>query len=298
MPTGTAVAAATARSSRGLSLARRLRDGDRALLVAVAVLLLLALLSATAGLWWRYDANAVDPANPLTGPSGDHPMGTDDVGRDVFARFLAGARISLIVGVVVSVAGAVIGSALGLLAALREGWLSTLILRVFDTLVAFPSLILAMAVTLGLGAGLTSACIGATLSTVPVYGRIVRSDALRVRSSGYVEGSRALGVPPGRIVRRHILPHVMPTILAQTASIFSFAILTVAALGFVGLGAQIPTPEWGAMITAGSQYVIAGQWWVGLFPGLGLLIATAATSVIADRVRAILDPRSRVRTIL
>jgi peptide/nickel transport system permease protein len=266
--------------------------GDRALVVAVGVLALLALLAITAPLWWSKDATTIDPVNMLVGPSAAHPMGTDDLGRDVFARVLGGARISLLVGLGVAVSGGLVGSALGIFAGLRSGVGSVLVQRVFDTLAAFPSLILAMAVTVGLGAGLVTSCIGAALSTVPVFGRTVRSDVLRVRSSGYVESARALGVPPLKIVWRHVLPHILPTILAQMAAVFSFGILTVAALGFVGLGAQIPTPEWGAMITDGSQYVVAGQWWIGVFPGLALLFATAATGVIADRVQTILDPRS------
>lgn len=269
--------------------------GDRALVIALAVLGLLALISLTAPIWWSHSPTATDPLNALQSPGGGHPMGTDEVGRDVFARFLAGARISLAVGLGVSVAAGVVGTALGLLGGLRQGWVDASLMRLFDIILAFPPLILAMAITVGLGVGLISACIGITLSSVPYVGRIVRSDVLRVRNAGYVESASALGLAPSRIVRRHVFPHVLPTVLVQSASAFSFAILSVAGLGFIGLAAQIPTPEWGAMITQGSQLLIAGQWWVSVFPGIGILIATCAAMVVAERVRVRLDPRRTAR---
>jgi peptide/nickel transport system permease protein len=160
-----------------------------------------------------------------------------------------------------------------------------------DVILAFPPLMLAMAVTVGLGTGIRTAAIGIMLACVPWYARLLRSEVLRLRSLPFVEAAAAIGTSRPRILFRHVVPHVIPTILIQAASVFGFAVLTLAALGFVGLGAQIPTPEWGAMITEGLQYTLTGQWWVGVFPGLGLLVAVTAATVLADRMRDLLDPR-------
>jgi peptide/nickel transport system permease protein len=164
-------------------------------------------------------------------------------------------------------------------------------MRCMDALVAFPPLVLAMAVTVGLGVGLRSAAIGIILTSIPYYARILRADVLRVRSLNYIEAGSALGATRGRLMWRHVLPNVVGSMPVLTAANFGYAILTLAALGFVGLGAQIPTPEWGAMITEGQQYILSGAWWLGVFPGLGVLIVVAATSMLADRVRDVFDPR-------
>jgi peptide/nickel transport system permease protein len=131
------------------------------------------------------------------------------------------------------------------------------------------------------------------LTSVPFYARLLRSEALRVRTLPFVEAAAALGATRPRIIMRHIVPHLMSTLLIQAAAVFGYAILSLAALGFVGLGAQVPTPEWGTMITDGLQYTLTGQWWIGVFPGIGLLAAVTATSLIADRARDILDPRGQ-----
>jgi peptide/nickel transport system permease protein len=164
-------------------------------------------------------------------------------------------------------------------------------MRVMDAILAFPPLILAMAVTVGLGVGLATAALGIMLTSVPYYARLIRSDVIRVRSLLFVEAAAALGASPRRIVLRHILPHTSSTVFIQGSAVYGYAILSLAALGFVGLGAQAPTLEWGTMITDGLQYALTGQWWIGFFPGLGVLIAVAAASIIADRARDILDPR-------
>jgi peptide/nickel transport system permease protein len=150
-----------------------------------------------------------------------------------------------------------------------------------------------MAVSVGLGTGLKTAGLGIMLTTIPYYARLLRSEVLRIRSLPFIEAAHALGARRLRIMLRHIVPHVVSTLLIQAAAVFGYAILTLAALGFVGLGARVPTPEWGAMITDGLQYFLTGQWWIGVFPGLGVLIAVTAANVIADRARDILDPRGR-----
>lgn len=261
---------------------------------AATVVLVLLILAAIFGpAIWGKDPAGLDVANALQAPSGAHPMGTDANGRDVLARFLSGARLSLAVAPLVMVVGALLGGALGVLAGTVGGFTDTAVGRVMDAILAFPPLILAMAVTVGLGTGVVTAGVGIMLTSIPWYARLLRSDALRLRSRPFIEAADALGATRTRIVARHIVPHVMPTLLVQAASVFGYAILTLAALGFVGLGAQPPTAEWGLMITDGLQYALTGQWWIGVFPGLGVFLAVTAANVLADRVSAVLDPSSR-----
>jgi peptide/nickel transport system permease protein len=277
----------------GIHRALSLLAHDVALAAAVAALGLLVFLALLGPLIWRKSATAVDVGSSLLPPSRAHPMGTDSIGRDVFARFNEGARISLAVGVAVVVVGAILGGVAGVVAGASPGWVDATLMRIMDAILAFPALILAMAVTVGLGAGLETAALGIMLTSLPYYARLLRSEVLRIRSLPFIEAAHALGARQTRIMARHIVPHLVSTLLIQAAAVFGYAILTLAALGFVGLGAQVPTPEWGTMITDGLQYFLTGQWWIGVFPGLGVLLAVTAASVIADRARDILDPRGR-----
>lgn len=263
---------------------------DWSLSIAIFVLGVLMLLAIFGPLVWR-GATTVNIGDSLAAPSFAHPMGADSVGRDIFARFNQGARISLSVGAIVVVVGALVGGAIGILSGATGGWVDTVLMRIMDAILAFPPLILAMAVSVGLGAGLKSATLGITLTSLPYYARLLRSDVLRIRALPFIEAAHALGARRLRILLRHIVPHVASTLLIQAAALFGYAILTLAALGFVGLGAQDPTPEWGTMITDGLQYFLTGQWWIGVFPGIGLLLVVTATNIIADRARDILDPR-------
>lgn len=270
---------------------------DRQLAVAVGLFVLLLLMALLGPELWPRDPFAVDILNSLMAPSAEHPMGTDDVGRDVLARFLSGARVSVLVGVVVTVSGGFIGTVLGLVAGFARGWPDVLISRVMDAILAFPPLIFAMAVTIGLGAGLVTATIGIAITAVPWYARLVRGEVLRVRNEQFVEAARALGVPANRILFRHVTPHTWTTIFIQSASVFGYSILSLAALGFVGLGAQIPTPEWGVMITEGLSYALTGQWWLGVFPGFGVLLAVTGANLLADRARDLLDPHGELPAV-
>jgi peptide/nickel transport system permease protein len=259
--------------------------------VAVCILAVLILLAIFGPIFWPENPNTIHLSSTLQAPSWTYPMGTDDVGRDVFARFLEGARISLATGIASAVIGAIIGGGIGLLAGSLGGALDAIVMRCMDALVAFPPLVLAMAVTVGLGVGLKTAAIGIVVTSIPYYSRILRADVLRVRSLNYVEAAVALGATRRRLIGRHILPNVLGTVPVLVSANFGYAVLTLAALGFVGLGAQIPTPEWGAMITEGQQYILTGAWWIGVFPGLGVLLVVATTSMLADRVRDVFDPR-------
>ncbi len=263
------------------------------LAVSLAILLLLAVLAIFGPLFWPHDPLAISLRETLQPPSLAHPMGTDHIGRDIFARFNLGALISLSVGVSVVITGALVGGVIGLISGISGPLLDNVLMRVMDAILAFPPLILAMAVTVGLGGGLETAALGIMLTSVPYYARLIRSDVLRIRQLPFIEAAETAGAGPARIILRHIVPHTVSTLLIQAAALFGYSVLALAALGFVGLGTQVPTPEWGVMITEGLQYALTGQWWIGVFPGLGLLVAVAATSVLADKARDLLDPRGQ-----
>jgi peptide/nickel transport system permease protein len=283
-PSGANVAERARRASRALL-------ADRRIAVPLGVIALLVLFAIFAPILWKYGPNAQDLINSLKSPSTTHPMGTDQLGRDVFARVADGARISLIVATIVTVAGALVGGLVGLLAGTVGGVSDGVMMRVMDAILAFPPLILAMAVTVGLGIGLNTAAIGVAVVSVPWYARLLRSEALRIRSLPFIEASYAIGMTRSRVITRHVIPHMLPVLLIQMAAAFGYAVLGLASLSFVGLGAQVPTPEWGAMITEGLSYSLTGQWWISIFPGVGLLITVTAASMLSDRMRDLLDPR-------
>lgn len=272
------------------TISRILRDPE--MLLGVVVMLALVLMALVGPFVWRIDPLKVDMLSSLMPPDWQHPMGTDDVGRDVLARFISGAQISLLVSLVVTVAGTLIGGALGLAAGFVGGWFDVLVSRFMDAILSFPPLILAMAVAIGLGPGITSAVIGVILAAIPWYYRLLRSEVMRIRNLAYIDAARALGTSPAKTIIRHVLPQTVSTLFIQASSVFSFSILTLAGLGFVGLGVQPPTPEWGTMITEGLAYALTGQWWLGLFPGLGIFLLAAAANLVADRLRDFYDPKS------
>ncbi|MCF1742228.1 ABC transporter permease [Paradevosia shaoguanensis] len=272
------------------TLRRFLNDPE--MLLGVVVMLALVLTAILGPFVWRIDPLKVDMLSSLMPPDWQHPMGTDDVGRDVLARFISGAQVSLLVSLVVTVAGTLIGGALGLAAGFAGGWFDIFVSRVMDAILSFPPLILAMAVAIGLGPGVTSAVIGVILAAIPWYYRLLRSEVIRIRNLAYIDAARALGTSPAKTIVRHVLPQTVSTLFIQASSVFSFSILTLAGLGFVGLGIQPPLPEWGTMITEGLAYALTGQWWLGLFPGLGIFLLAAAANLVADRLRDFYDPKS------
>jgi peptide/nickel transport system permease protein len=288
-PEGPSGPRAVATAKRGLRAVR----SDRRLAFPVGVLAAVVLFALFVPVLWGQGPNSQDLINSLQSPSGAHPLGTDQLGRDVLARVAAGARISLVVASLVTIGGAVIGGLIGLFAGTIGGVGDGIAMRVMDTILAFPPLILAMAVTVGLGVGLNTAALGIALVSVPWYARLLRAEALRIRSLPFIEAAHAMGATRGRIVARHVIPHVLPVLFIQMAAAFGYAVVTLAGLSFIGLGAQVPTPEWGAMMTEGLQYSLTGQWWIAIFPGIGLLIVVTAASMLSDRMRDLLDPRGQ-----
>jgi peptide/nickel transport system permease protein len=280
-------------------LSERIRRGfavvraDRKLALPLGVLVLLVLFALLMPIVWGQSPTKQDLINSLQGPSLSHPLGTDQLGRDVLARVARGARISLLVASLITLAGALVGGLIGLLAGTLGGTGDGIAMRIMDSILAFPPLILAMAVTVGLGIGLNTAAIGVALVSVPWYARLLRSEALRIRSLPFIEAAHAMGATRGRIITRHVVPHMLPVLFIQMAAAFGYAVLALAGLSFVGLGAQVPTPEWGAMITEGLSYSLTGQWWISICPGVALLITVTAASMLSDRMRDLLDPRGQ-----
>jgi peptide/nickel transport system permease protein len=266
---------------------------DRKLALPVGVLVLMVLFAIFGPIVWAHSPDTQNLLNSLESPSLSHPFGTDQLGRDVLARVADGARISLLVATIVTVAGGLVGGLIGLLAGTLGGASDGVVMRVMDAILAFPPLILAMAVTVGLGIGLDTAAIGIALVSVPWYARLLRSEALRIRSLPFIEAAHAMGASRGRIIRRHVVPHMLPVLFIQMAAAFGYAVIALAGLSFIGLGAQVPTPEWGAMMTEGLSYSLTGQWWISICPGVGLLITVTAVSMLSDRMRDLLDPRGQ-----
>ncbi|MEW6546055.1 MAG: ABC transporter permease [Bacillota bacterium] len=236
-----------------------------------------------------YDPYEVS-SNRLARPSREHPLGTDALGRDVLSRILYGGRISLQVGVIAVGIAAVTGTVLGLIAGYFEGWLDHVIMRLMEVMLAFPGILLAMAIIAVLGSGLFNVMIAVGIASVPSYTRLVRGVTLSVKQNEYVQAARALGSGTGRIMLRHLVPNIAaPIVVLSTLGVAS-AILTCAGLSFIGLGAPPPTAEWGAMLAADRVY-LRRAWWVVAFPGLAITISVLAINLLGDGLRDALDPR-------
>jgi len=266
-------------SPNGRMLMRILRNRSAQLGLVLLSLLVLACLAAP--LLTSRDPNAIDPSSTLQAPGRLYPMGTDGIGRDAFARFLYGGRLSLQVGLIAVAIGALIGITLGLAAGYFGGWLDMFISWFTDVLLAFPDMLLALAVIAILGPGIINAMLAVGISFVPVFMRLTRGSVLGLREMTYVEAARALGSSDLEIMLRHILPNSMRTILVLVTLGIGSAILSGAALSFLGLGAQPPSPEWGAMLNAGQKYVRQG-WWLTVFPGLGIFVTILSINLIGD----------------
>lgn len=231
-------------------------------------------------------------ADRLSPPSlSTHPFGTDELGRDVLSRVLYGARLSIPAGVAVVILTAMLGSALGATAGFTGGVVDEVIMRFSDAVLAFPSLILAMAITAGIGPGLVNALLAIVLVLWPEYARLIRSQVLSIREMEYVTAARALGVPESRILWRHVVPNAYPLVLVKASLDVGNVILIAAALSFVGLGAVPPTPEWGAMVAAGRYKFF--EWWVATFPGLAIFTTVMGFNFLGDGLRDLSDARLR-----
>ncbi len=273
---------------------RNLRRQPR-LLVGGTIIFVLTVLAVLAPVLVHPDPLVSHPADANKAPGAAHWFGTDDLGRDVLGRVLYGARVSLSVGLIAVSIGLTIGVILGLIAGYRGGWLDLLILRVIDALLAFPGLLLAISITAALGANLRNVMIAIGVVAIPVYTRVTRGQVLQVREREFVEAARTSGASEGRIVLRHILPNILSPLIVQASLSIAFAILAEASLSYLGLGAQPPTPTWGADINHAKGYLTNGFWWQSIGPGLAIMLTVLAFNLLGDSIRDLLDPRLRDR---
>jgi len=264
-------------------------------MVGLCMLLIVIVIAFIAPMIVPYPEDATGATHVLErfqSPSKAHFFGTDKIGRDIFSRVFMGAGLALQVGIVIISIAATIGVTLGAVAGYFGRWIDDLIMRITDIFLAVPALVLAIAITAALGKGITNVMIGISLVWWPGFARLTRSLVLSLKEEAFVEAANGIGASHARILFRHILPNAVSPIIVKMSTDFGFAVLTAAALGFIGLGAQPPTPEWGAMINDGRAY-FPSEWWVATFPGLAIFVVVFSWNLLGDGLRDVLDPRSR-----
>jgi peptide/nickel transport system permease protein len=257
----------------------------------ILIVLLVVLVAVFGSLLAPYPAQTPDYSALLAAPSHAHLFGTDQLGRDVFSRVLSGARYSILVSALVLLIGVTVGTAIGLVAGYSGSALDEALMRFTDIFLAFPFLVLAIALAATLGAGLTTTVIALGAVWWPWYARLVRAQVLTIRERVFVDAARASGVSVTRILWRHILPETMTPIIVQLSMDVGSAILAASSLSFIGLGAQPPTPEWGAMISDAQTYLREG-WWIATFPGLAIALSSMGFNLLGDGLRDFWDPRT------
>ena len=273
---------------------RRMLRENKAAAVSLAVIVILFILAAISPLIAGYGETKMDLLHRLEAPSGAHLLGTDEGGRDVLSRLLYGSRISLLVGVVPTLLSMTLGAALGVLAGYKGGIMDAVIMRLADVVLAFPSILLAMVIMYTLGDGLINVFLTLTLLNWGSVARVVRAETMKLKNSEYVTAARCIGTPRGRIMRKHILPNCMPTLIVLFTLNVPGAILTESSLSFLGLGIQPPSASWGLMVNAGRQY-LANAPWLCFAPCGAILITVLAFNFLGDGLRDAMDPRQKKR---
>lgn len=277
------------KTRRLATLARRKPLGA----MGAGLMLLLVLVALLAPLLAPHDPYESISGARLLAPSFSHPMGTDNLGRDLLSRIIYGARISLMIGVLAGALGTLGGLVVGLVSGYAGGWVDNLIQRIVDSLMAFPGLILALALVATLGPSLRNVMIAIAVGAVPNTSRVIRGAVLAAKQEDYVSAARALGAPGWRIAVRHIVPNVMAPVLILASVGFGVSIIAEASLSFLGLGAQPPTPSWGVMLSGPSRRFMTDAPWMAIFPGLAISLVIFGINVFGDALRDILDPRLR-----
>ena len=264
---------------------------NRLAMVGLAIVLALVAVAVLADVLAPYPPTVGELSQRLLPPSAAHFFGTDDQGRDIFSRLLHGSRITLYVVALVAVLAAPVGLLVGTASGYAGGWLDAVLMRITDIFLAFPRLILALAFVAALGPGIENAVIAIAITSWPPYARIARAETLSIRQADYISAVKLLGASPLRIVLRHVMPLCVPSVIVRVTLDMAGIILTAAGLGFLGLGAQPPMPEWGAMIAAGRAYVL-DQWWVAAAPGAAIFIVSLGFNLLGDGLRDALDPKA------
>jgi peptide/nickel transport system permease protein len=262
--------------------------------LGLVIIFCFALMATLPSIVWPYNARIDgDLSLRLQPPSLQHPMGTDTQGRDVFRRVIHAARVSLGVGIGAVLIAVISGTLLGLIAGFLGAWLDIFLMFIMDILLAFPSTLLAIAIVAMRGPGLFNSLIAVSVVSIPVYARIARSTVLSIKRREYVTAAHAVGSDEARILFRHIFPNSLPPVVVQATLGVATSVIEIAALGFLGLGAQPPTPEWGAMLADSYKYLTSGSWWVLVFPGLAIMLTVLGFNLFGDGVRDALDPQLR-----
>jgi peptide/nickel transport system permease protein len=265
---------------------------NKAALLGLGIVCFFIIIAVLANIIAPHGYANVNLANKHLPPSSNHWFGTDEFGRDIFTRVVYGARISLWVGFLSVAGSSVIGSFLGMIAAFYGKWVDMIISRVFDILLAFPSILLAIAVVAMLGPSLKNALIAIAIINIPSFGRLVRSRVLSIKEEEYISAARAIGMKDGRILLHHILPNSLAPIIVQGSLAIATAIIEAAGLGYLGMGAQPPTPEWGKMLSDSKDFIIQAPWTV-IFPGAAIMLTVLGFNLIGDGLRDALDPRMK-----
>ncbi|MFH1907257.1 MAG: ABC transporter permease [Chloroflexota bacterium] len=258
--------------------------------IVIILFILIAIFAYQVAPYPAEGAGKTNVANTMLAPSAGHILGADRLGRDMFSCVIMGARPALIVPIGVVVFAILIGAPLGAIADYKGGWVDEVIMRITDLFLAFPSLLLAMAITSALGRGLQNAAIALIISWWPWYTRLVRGVTISLRERYFVEAARATGVRDSVIILRHILPNTISPILVQATVDLGTVILAMGGLAFLGLGTQPPAPDWGLMVSEGRDYILK-QWWISTFPGIAIFIVVLAFNLLGDTLRDIFDPR-------
>ena len=263
---------------------------SRAALIGLTIIGSFLVMAVLAPLIAPGDPTALSLGDQLLPPSAAHPLGTDELGRDILSRLLWGSRLTLLITTGAVLLALVTGSVLGIVAGFRGGWADTLIMRCIDVLLAMPTFLLAVAIVAALGVGTGNVIIAVGIGSMPAFARVARGSTVSVKQEDYVLAARALGMANSRIMWRHILPNVTAALLVQTTLRLATAILTASGLSFLGLGPQPPTPEWGAMLSTGRNYLTSSPQ-LATIPGLAILLVTIGFNLLGDGLRDALDPR-------
>lgn len=268
---------------------------DKAAMIGLALVLMVFFIAVCGPSLAPYDATQQDLLLRRLPPTAEHLLGFDDFGRDILSRILVGARYTLGVALLAVSIGLIIGVALGLFSGFYGSWIDSVLMRLIDTLMAFPYLLLAIVIVGVLGPGLNNAILAVGISAMPSYARVTRATVLVLRGNDYVLAARAVGSTDGRIITQHILPNALAPIIVVATVGMAQAILSAAGLSFLGLGAQPPTPEWGAMLSAGRSYLFDAPH-IATFPGIAIVLAMLGFNLLGDGLRDALDPRLRSAT--
>jgi peptide/nickel transport system permease protein len=264
---------------------------NKSAVIGASILLFFVSVSLLAPLIAPHPVDVMKFEQRFLPPGGENLLGTDEFGRDIFSRMLYGGRVSLMMGLVAVLIAGTIGVILGIISGYYRR-IDIYIMQVMDILLAFPSLLLAIAIIAVLGVGLTNAMIAVAISVIPSYVRVVRGTVLSIREKEYIEAVKALGVSDFKIIVKHVFPNILSPVIVLSSLQFGTSILVAAALSFLGLGAQPPTPEWGAMAYVGKGFL--GQaWWMSLFPGLAIMLVVLGFNLLGDGLRDALDPRQK-----